>query len=215
MVGASDSAKMLAEIVGKAHSWWSVDHLDDAPELLGAKCPSGTVVGTLKDLEKLAGEYRFGFVGIGSHGLMEVRKNALQRFIKIGLPLTNIIHPSAVVDTPFLGEGNYVGAQSYIAPFASIGSCNYFSAGTIIEHHSSVGDLNSWGPGNAFSGGCKIEDEVCMGTHVSGIWDITIGRGSRIASGVQLHESVPPNSIVRKSLFPDFWIKTREVPKPQ
>lgn len=209
MVGASRSAQMLASVARKTEFWLTVDHLDDAQELQGKPCPYGKVVGTLNDLEKLAGSYQFGFVGIGRHDLMELRRNTLKRFLDIGLPLTNIIHPSAVVDSPMIGEGNYIGAQSYIAPFVSIGHSNYFSAGTIIEHHSKVGNLNSWGPGNAFSGGCQIEDEVCMGTHVSGIWDITIGRGSRIASGVQLHESIPPNSIVRKSVFPDHKISRK------
>lgn len=215
MVGASRLAQMIATVAGKTSTWMAIDHLDDAKELQGAPCPSGKVVGTLNDLEKLAGLYRYGFVGIATPKLMELRRATLKRFEKAGLPLINIIHPSAVVDTLIVGQGNYIGAQSYIAPFVSIGRCNYFSAGTIIEHHSTVGDLNSWGPGNSFSGGCQIEDEVCMGTHVSGIWDIKIGRGSRIASGVQLHESVPANSIVRKAFFPDCWVKTRKARKSQ
>jgi serine O-acetyltransferase len=41
-----------------------------------------------------------------------------------------------------------------------------------------------------------IEDDVWIGPHAIIIGNVTIGRGSRIAGGACVHESVPPYSVV-------------------
>lgn len=41
-----------------------------------------------------------------------------------------------------------------------------------------------------------IEDEVWIGPHAIIVGDVIIGRGSRIAGGAYVHESIPPYSVV-------------------
>lgn len=41
-----------------------------------------------------------------------------------------------------------------------------------------------------------LEDEVWVGPHAIIVGDVTVGRGSRIAGGAFVTESVPPYSVV-------------------
>ena len=123
------------------------------------------------------------------------------------MPLVNIIHPTAhVSQDAIIGEGNYIGANSYVGPYCEIGDCNYFSANTVLEHHTKVGDLNSWGPFNATSGGCEFGDRVCMGTKISMLYNVRVGSGTSIASDVLLHKNIGENKIVRKANFPNYSV---------
>lgn len=194
VIGASRCSQMLRTFLN-----CEVDFVDDNEVLWG-----GNVLSIhTDDILSVIDNYDFAHIGVAVHNAMPFRKK-IYEILKNKIPLINIIHPSAnVANTARIGEGNYIGANSYVAPFCIIGDCNFFSAGTILEHHSTVGNLNSWGPSNSIAGGCIVGDEVCFGTNVGVIWDISIGSRSRLASGVCLHTSVKEGSIVRKKFFPD------------
>jgi acetyltransferase-like isoleucine patch superfamily enzyme len=197
IIGKGRVGDMLEDIIPLCLSFpVAIDFADDSKSTGARFC--------LDDIPVIKAEYDYIFLGIAVHKLTRLRK---QIFELIKDKSINIIHPTACIShSAMIGTGNYVGAFSYIGPHAHIGSGNFFSAHTVIEHHTTVGDLNSWGPGCAISGGCDIGDEVCMGCQVGLIWDIRIGAGSRVASGVCLSSCVGENSIVRKEKL-NFVVK--------
>lgn len=199
MIGASKSGEMLSSIITERERHFIV-FLDDNKDLWGTEvCGRPVLSSPVKKffIDERHIEYDRAFISIGLHKLMGVREDFFN-FIKVRMPLINIIHPTAHVSKDaVLGEGNYIGAHSYIGPYAEVGDCNYFSAHTVVEHHTRVGDLNSWGPFNATSGGCVIGDRVCMGTNISMLYDIHVGDDTSIASGSILLKNVGAKKIVR------------------
>lgn len=55
-----------------------------------------------------------------------------------------------------------------------------------------------------------LEDEVWVGPHAVIIGGVTIGRGSRVAAGAFVTESVPPHSVVSGN--PAVIVKSHCVP---
>lgn len=208
MIGASKSGEMLSSILTEYENC-SISFLDDNKDLWGKSvCGLPVLNSPVKyffSTNKYK-EYDRAFISIGLHKLMDVREE-LFNLVRMKMSLINIIHPTAHVSKDaVLGEGNYIGAYSYIGPHCEVGDCNYFSANTILEHHTKVGNLNSWGPFNATSGSCVFGDRVKMGTKISMIYNVSVGSNSSIASDVLLFKNVGKNKIVRNKEFPNYTV---------
>lgn len=70
-------------------------------------------------------------------------------------------------------------------------------ANVTLFHGVTLGRRDRIGPDGARTAGYPVlEDEVWVGAHAIVVGAVTIGRGSRIAGGAFVTESVPPYSIV-------------------
>ena len=80
-----------------------------------------------------------------------------------GIPLSNIIHPGACIETTaVVGSGNLIMHGAYIGSKVVIGNGNLIFPGVCITHHNCIGDFNFFSPNVSVGGhtriqsGCKI-----------------------------------------------------------
>jgi serine O-acetyltransferase len=120
--------------------------------------------------------------------------------VRMTLPLFRILHRlasrSAAVDLPWqtrIGSGLSLvhGWGLVISPGAKIG------ANVTLFHGATLGRRDRiQAEGSRQTGHPVLEDEVWVGPHAIIVGEVTIGRGSRVAGGAFVTESVPPYSIV-------------------
>lgn len=121
---------------------------------------------------------------------------------------------NSLIATPYYGDYKNVsiGNRTYIGPRASLSATN---AKIIFKGHTSVGEDLSIHTGNhariigmyhnditeankplGYDKDVVIEEDVWIGSRVTILMDVTVGRGSTIAAGAVVSKDVPPYSIV-------------------
>jgi len=207
IIGAAKSGQVAASILNEECRNTDIIFADDDESKWGTKiCGHFVKPLTIEHALNDISSYDAAFVSVGLHKLMGFRERMYAR-LKGRIPLLNIVHKTAFIsESASIGEGNYIGAVSYIGPFAKIGNCNYLSSGSLVEHHTVVGDLNSWGPKCSTSGGCVIGDNVCFGTQIGMVYNISVGSGCSVSSGVVLDKSIGNNKIVRFANSPGMRV---------
>ncbi len=121
-------------------------------------------------------------------------------FFRLTLPFFKVLHRisthSAAMDFPWrteIGGGLALthGWGLVVSPGAKIGN------NVTIFHGVTLGRRDKISPsGDRLTEYPTLEDEVWVGPHAIIIGGITIGRGSRIAGGAFITESIPPYSVV-------------------
>lgn len=120
----------------------------------------------------------------------------------------------SLIVTPYYGDYKnvYIGDCTYIGPRACLSSTN---AKIIFKGHTSVGEDLSIHTGNhariigmfhnditeankpkGYDKNVVIEEDVWIGSRVTILMGVTVGRGSTIAAGAVVNKNVPPYSIV-------------------
>ena len=139
---------------------------------------------------------------------------ASNSLVRLTLPLFKVLHKFsthiAAVDLPWESQidGGLAithGRGLVVNQYAKIGSNVTLFHGVTIGRSDHIGRT-----GDRHMGFPVIEDEVWIGPYAIIAGDITIGRGSRIAGGSFVIESVPPYSIVSGN--PATILKTNCMP---
>lgn len=120
------------------------------------------------------------------------REKTYRQLKEWGYSFPNIIHPSAVVDTENLGEGNIIFPGVVIEKHCSVGKMNIFWPNVVLPHDNLVGDFCNLAPSVSFSGGS------CCGSHCF------IGNSSTLKNEVTVHDFgfVGANSYVSSDVMP-------------
>ena len=172
--------------------------VEDGEELrIGESVLGVPIVGTDKMLSALYKEgYTKAFIGLGSIGNANIRKNIYRNLKEIGFLLPNIIDLTSVIGLNVsLTEGIYVGKRSVINVNSTIGACAIINTGTIVEHECKIGAFAHISPGAVVCGNVIIEDEVHIGANSVVIQNITIEEKSLIGAGSTVIHSIKSNKV--------------------
>lgn len=197
-VGAGGHCKVVMEIILRTGSWQIAGLLDADPSRKG-ECISGVEILGNDDLA--AALFNQGihaaFIGIGSVGATQPRRNVFTFLRDLGFELPVLTHPSASVafDTE-IGMGTCIMPRAIVNPGARIGECTIINSGSIIEHDCKISSFAHVSPG-AILGGAVFVDE---GSHV-GIGavirqGIRIGKNVIIGAGAVVVKDVPDDTTV-------------------
>ncbi|WP_434667169.1 hypothetical protein [Aeromonas sp. NJAU223] len=120
------------------------------------------VVGKLEKIFKMDAVQQAGvFVAIGDNSN---RRLISERIIAAGIPLMNILDPTAVLeDGMILGSGNIIMSHTYLGVKTIMGDGNVVFPGVSITHHNKVGCYNFFSPNASVGGYTEIADECKIG----------------------------------------------------
>lgn len=150
------------------------------------KLPVGTKVIKFEQSKPLpeADYYFFGFI--------DSKKHLFFKALKVNsLKFPNLIHPKASISsTAHLGQGNFIGSGSILAPESKLGQFNIVNRGVTIGHDTVIGDYNHLGPASTISGLVTIGNKNYLGANCTIIDNLKIQNDLIIGAG----------SVVTKSL---------------
>ena len=200
ILGGGGGATLVLDILNRTMNQAAVGILDNNPKMAGKKLMGIPILGEFGLADTL---WRDGaFDAVISTIVRDVfdRAAIYDRFMKIGIPFTNVIDPEARIGRDVtIGKGNLIIYGSYLATCVKIGNNNFMAAGTLIEHHSEVGNHCTLGPRTSLAGGVSVGDHVKFGMQVAIEPQLKIGSESVIASGVVVTSHVPARTLVKSA----------------
>jgi sugar O-acyltransferase (sialic acid O-acetyltransferase NeuD family) len=129
-----------------------------------------------------------------------IRARALAPYLLRGdrFAYPNVVHPSAVLDTPqvALGRGNLVTAGCVLTTDIRIGDFNLLNWHVTIGHDVQLGSFNVVNPGVNVSGGVTIGDRVLIGTGAQVLEGRAIGSDASVGAGAVVTHDVEPGVTV-------------------
>ena len=129
--------------------------------------------------------------GIGSVGVVILRRKIFDKFKAIGYHFQRIIHPSSIISTrAALGEGVQVMAGAVINIGARIGDDSIINTKASVDHDCNIGRHVHIAPGCTLCGGVSVGDETMIGTGSCVIQGISVGARCLVRAGSNVWESV-------------------------
>jgi sugar O-acyltransferase (sialic acid O-acetyltransferase NeuD family) len=134
------------------------------------------------------------FIATGDNKLRQKHYELIKNFTKKE-PL-NCIHPSAIISTKLIGNGNLICPNSVIHIDSYIGNCAIINTGSIVEHDCYVGDFSQISPNATLCGYVKIGNRSFISAGSTIIPKIIIGDDCVIAAGSVVITNVESNVMV-------------------
>lgn len=122
------------------------------------------------------------------------RYETTMELVRNGAKLANLIPTTVNLEMVRLGVGNYFQENVILQAGVSIG--NNTSIGSLICHETKIGNSVFIAHGCNISGLITIEDGVFLGTGVTVLPRLKIGKWSVIGAGTVIIRDVPPYSVV-------------------
>ncbi|MEW9806902.1 DapH/DapD/GlmU-related protein [Mesorhizobium sp. ZMM04-5] len=117
-------------------------------------------------------------------GPSRARTELAGRLLEAGTRWFSLKSALAVVRTERIGEGVFVGHQSYVGPNAALGHLTIVNTAAIVEHDCVIGDGAFVGPGAVLCGGVRVGSYAMIGAGVVVVPRMEIEQGARIPAGV-------------------------------
>lgn len=133
IIGAGQYGLVAREIALDMGRFSEISFLDDS-----YPSQNPAVIGTSRDLEKFAAQYRFGFVAIGNP---EVRRRLVESLVSCGVTPATLIHPTAYVSpSAKLEPGCCVEPLAVVQTDAALGTATFVASGAVVRHNAVVGE---------------------------------------------------------------------------
>ena len=178
--GAGMLGRQVAHLVRAhfANSYRVIGFVDDVKEVGTEISEKAPVVGSLRQLDSMAGLRATQvplIFGIGYSDML-ARRSAFESAQQLGYHFLSLVHPAAMVEpTVKLGNGVTVLAGAILDQFVSIGDASYVHIGTKMGENCSVGINNYFSAGSTLGGSVVIGDDNFLGINVTVVNDTTIG----------------------------------------
>lgn len=195
MIGAGQTGRLLAEIVGRIPSLECVGILDRDPAVHGMSFYGVPVLGGEDLLETYTSKAAGALPVVGD---LTARLRLYRRCKALGYELPNVIDPSVVACSDVrYGEGIFVSLNSAILTNVTIGDYAFVGTGVNILHDTTIGQ------NCVIGGGTTIGATVTVGNHVSFGTGVTVASGAKrigdnvsVAAGAVILKDVPDNAFV-------------------
>jgi sugar O-acyltransferase (sialic acid O-acetyltransferase NeuD family) len=164
---------------------------DGKPDLGRLERLSVPLIGPVEAVGNLDARY---VIGIGSPS---VRRIVDKRLVAIGASAAApMIHPLAWVGLDVeLAPGVIVCAGAIVTTNVRLGRHTHLNLQATVSHDCRIGEYVTVAPMSAISGNVTLEDEVELGTGVSVIPAVTIGRGSIVGAGAVVTQDIAPGMV--------------------
>ena len=179
LVGASGHGRVVADLA-ELLGWDSIAFVDDRwPEITFNR--QWPVIGTIKDLARLRGEYETAFVSIGAN---KARLALHRKITELSFTVPMLVHPSAVVSRyAGLGRGAVALANVVVSSFAVVGEAVVLNTACTVDHDCVLGDGIHISPGAHLAGNVIVGDCSWVGIGASVREGTVIGSDSMIGAG--------------------------------
>ncbi|MBD5103972.1 MAG: acetyltransferase [Ruminococcaceae bacterium] len=150
-----------------------------------------------------------GFIG---KDMFNSRKRVFDLLKCYGYKIDNLIHPSAIISTSNIGDGNIILENCVIGYNVKFGNGNIMWPLSSANHHNIVGNFNNFAPGASTSGGVIIGNHCFLGNNSTYNNKVTVsdytfvGAGAYIAKNTESYGVyVPEKSIKINKTADEFY----------
>ena len=190
--GSGAGGKTVAETVELGQEYQVVGYVDDKP---AASTVMGKPVWRPDLLPELA---RAGVRGLAvAIANWNTRVRILRQCDDLGLPVVNVIHPTAYVSpSAKLGRGNFIKARAVIETDTRVGDACIIDNGAIVAHDNVIEDGCHLAPGVSLGSSIHVGQGTVVGIGASISTKIRVGRECIISVGSSVTRDVPDYSVV-------------------
>jgi len=190
--GAGGHAKVVIEILRSMREYEIVGLLDARIDR-GANVLGVEVLGDdslMAELKERGIEH--AFIGIGTVGDAQPRRQLYEKVAGFGFQLVPAIHTAAVVSsTAQIGVGPTIMAGAIVNANAVIGDNVIVNTGAIVEHDCVIGDHTHIATGARLAGGVQVGPGSHIGIGAVVRQEIKIGEGAIVGAGAVVVRDVP------------------------
>ena len=195
--GAGGHAKVVIEVLRSMLTYEIVGLLDTRLER-GANILGVEVLGDdslMAELKERGIEH--AFIGVGTVGDAQPRRQLYQKVVGAGLQIVPAIHAAAVVSVSAqIGLGPTIMAGAIVNAGAVIGDNVIVNTGAIVEHDCVIGDHTHIATGARLAGGVQVGPGSHIGIGAVVRQEIKIGEGAIVGAGAVVVRDVPPGTTV-------------------
>jgi UDP-perosamine 4-acetyltransferase len=197
-LGAGGHTKVLIEILLGTGAVEIIGLLDINPRLWKSKQLGIPVLGSDDLLPKLFEDgIRQVFIGVGSTGESNIRRNLFEKAQHLGFVVIPCIHPKAIISpSAIIGEGPNIMAGAVVNAAARIGANVIVNTGAVVEHDCSLENHTHVAPGARLGSAVTVGEGAHIGIGASVRQCIRIGRNSVVGVGAAVVSDVPDDTIV-------------------
>ena len=191
IVGGSAGAKIATNIFKQTHPYYEIFYVECYCKDITHNVLYPTIEKSLEHLMLPNVEY---FIATGDNEMRKEHYNLIKNHTNKE-PI-NCIHPSAIICTKKIGNGNLICPNSVIHVDAYIGDCTIINTGSVVEHDCHIDSFSQISPNVTLCGYVKIGESSFISAGSTIIPKINVGHNSTIAAGSVVIEDVPSNVMV-------------------
>lgn len=194
IIGAGGHAKVLLDILLDTDAK-VLGFLDSDASLRGTEIFGIPVLGMDDEIARYSPLEVELVNGIGSVGVVTLRRKIFDKFKDMGFRFRQVIHPSAIISNrATLGEGVQIMAGAVINIGTCIGDDSIINTKASVDHDCNIGRHVHIAPGCTLCGGVSVGDGTMIGTGSSVIQGISIGKRCLVGAGSNVFHFVPDES---------------------
>lgn len=150
----------------------------------------GIDVVAFEDIENKFKSDEVDFIlGLGYKSMNTIREKIYISIKEKDYNVASFVHPSAVVETNDLGEGNIILSGAYIGPNSRIGNANIIWNGCNISHNVTIGDYNYFSPSATLGGFAQVGNNCFFGLGSVIRSSVSVADKTLIGAGTYLNNS--------------------------
>ena len=191
--GAGGHAKVVIEILRSMKEYEIAGLLEIRRELWGTQVLGVEVLGDDSLMAELKGRgIDHAFIGVGTVGDTEPRRQLYENVIGRGFMIATAIHAVATVSpSARIGVGPAIMAGAIVNANAVIGNNVIVNTGAIVEHDCVIGDHTHIATGVRLAGGVQVGPGSHIGIGAVVRQEIKIGAGAIVGAGAVVVRDVP------------------------
>ena len=138
------------------------------------------------------------YLAVGYRRMNRGREEIYQRAKRDGFQIASFIHPSAVVSTEKMGEGNLIFEQAVVGPYAELGHCNVCYPKALIAHHTKVGSFNFFAISSSVAGHVRVGNRCFFGNNcctregIAVADETLVGAGAYVSKDTEVSDCIVP-----------------------
>ena len=191
IVGGSSGAKIATNIFKMTHPHHVLYYAECFADEIQINRLYSTVEKSLEYIKKSNVDY---FIATGDNLIRKKHYELIKSYTKKE-PI-NCIHPSSIICTKKIGNGNLICPNSVIHVDAYIADCTIINTGSVVEHDCHIDSFSQISPNVTLCGYVKIGESSFISAGSTIIPKIKVGHNSTIAAGSVVIEDVPSNVMV-------------------
>lgn len=138
ILGAGQYGVMAKEIAEAMGVFERIAFLDDSFAKDPAAAAEHSVVGTTRDIEMFAAEFRYGFVAIGNP---ELRRKLTEQLRYNCITPAILVHPAAYVSpSAQLQKGCCIEPNATVQTGATLGTATFVASGAVVRHNATINE---------------------------------------------------------------------------
>lgn len=196
--GAGGHAKVVIEVLRSMKEYEIAGLLETRKELWGTRVLGVEVLGDdslILELKQRGIDH--AFIGVGTVGDAEPRRQLYEKVLAAGFKVVAAIHAEAVVSSSAkIGAGPTIMAGAIINANAVIGNNVIVNTGAIVEHDCVIGDHVHIATGARLAGGVNVGSGSHIGIGAVVRQEIRIGAGAIVGAGAVVVRDVPEATTV-------------------